>query len=183
MPTENPLRSSPSSQGIPGELRMIPAWSVLGAIAAFLLMQYVMLIVVPAHRHHPPNAPLGFRVYFNISISALAALYVLMVGYISRDSPRRGMSTSMWMIVCLVIPSGIGAVLYFLLRQPVLSLCSSCNARIESDYHFCPQCSWQVAPCCGNCYRTARITDLYCVHCGHELASDHPPKRLHAFTE
>lgn len=175
--------SQKSTDGFSGELRLIPAWSIAGALAAFTLMQYVMWIVVPAHRHHPPNVPFGFRVYFNISISALAALYVLMIGYISRDSPRRGMSTTLWTIVCVVIPSGIGAVLYFLLRQPVLSLCPACHARIESEYHFCPQCAYQVAPCCGNCHRTARVTDLYCVHCGHQLASDNTPARLRAFAE
>jgi len=56
------------------------------------------------------------------------------------------MSVPLWMTVCVVIPSGIGAVLYFLLRLPVLSLCPACNARIESDYHFCPQCAYQVRP-------------------------------------
>lgn len=166
-----------------GEMRLVPLWSVAGAILAFTAMQYVMWVVVPAHRHHPSNMPISFRIYFNISIGALAALYMLMVGYISRDSPRRGMSTAMWTFVCLVIPSGIGAVLYFILRLPVLSACPACGCRIESNYHFCPQCNYQVAPCCGNCHRSTRITDLYCVFCGHNLAQDHPPARLHAFVE
>ena len=175
-------RADLQTGGFSSELRMIPLWSIAGAAVAFTAMQYVMWVIVPAHRHHPAP-PIGFRIYFNISISALAALYVLMVGYISRESPRRGMSTAMWTIVCVVIPSGIGAVLYFLLRQPILSVCPVCNARIESDYHFCPQCAYQVAPCCGNCHRSARITDLYCVHCGHDLAADNPPARLHAFAK
>lgn len=182
MTDRNPQQNSGQSDGFSSELRLIPAWSVLGGIVVFTLMQYVMWVVVPSHRHHP-GPPFGFRLYFNMSISALAALYVLMVGYISRDSPRRGMSTTVWMLVCLVIPSGIGAVLYFLLRQPVLSACPACGARIESAYHFCPQCAWQVAACCGNCHRTARATDLFCVYCGHDLAADRPPKRLQVFAE
>jgi hypothetical protein len=170
-------------EGFTGELGLIPLWSVIGAIIAFSLMQYLMWVVVPAHRSHPPNLPFWFRFYIDISIGLLGGLYVLMIGYISRDSPRRGMSVPLWMLVCVVIPSGIGAVLYFLLRLPVLSNCPACNARIESDYHFCPQCAYQVAPCCGNCHRTARITDLHCVYCGHHLAADNPPARLHAFAE
>lgn len=170
-------------EGFSGELSLIPLWSIAAAVVAFTAMEWLMWVVVPAHRHHPPNLPFWFRFYFDISIGALAALYMLMIGYISRDSPRRGMSTALWTIVCVVIPSGIGAVLYFLLRQPILSRCPACGTRIESDYHFCPQCAYQVAPCCGNCHRTARITDLYCVHCGHHLAEDHPPARLHAFAE
>ena len=183
MTEENRQPDDTETSGFSGELRLIPLWSVALAVVAFTLMEYVMWIVVAAHRRHPPNLPFSFRLYFNISIGALAALYMLMIGYISRDAPRRGMATSLWMIVCVVIPSGIGAVLYFLLRQPVLSLCPACGCRIASDYHFCPQCAYQVAPCCGNCHRTARITDLYCVHCGHHLAEDQPPARLHAFAE
>ena len=181
--TNNATQQQTFTSGLSAELRLIPLWSVALAIAAFTLVEYLMWVVVPAHRHHPPNLPLAFRLYINISLAAVAALYMLMVGYISRDAPRRSMSTPMWMVVCVVVPSGIGAVLYFLLRLPVLSLCPSCNARIESEYHFCPQCAYQVAPCCGNCHRSARITDLYCVYCGHHLAQDHPPARLHAFAE
>jgi hypothetical protein len=183
MNAKNVQRVEAQPSGLSGELGLIPLWSVGAGVAAFTLMEYVMWVVVAAHRHHPPNLPLSFRIYINISIGALAALYMLMIGYISRDSPRRGMSTPLWMVVCVVIPSGIGAVLYFLLRLPVLALCPACGARIESEYHFCPQCAYQVAPCCGNCHRTARVTDLYCVYCGHHLAEDHPPARLHAFAE
>jgi hypothetical protein len=169
--------------GLAGELGLIPLWSVAAAAVAFTFMEYVMWVFVAAHRHHPPTLPLGFRIYINVSIGALAGLYMLMIGYISRDAPRRGMSTGMWMAICVLIPSGIGAVLYFLLRVPVMALCPSCGCRIESEYHFCPQCAYQVAPCCGNCHRTARVTDLYCVYCGHHLAEDHPPARLHVFAD
>lgn len=183
MENQSQQHGSEKPEGFSGELSLIPLWSIAAAVLAFTAMEWVMWVMVPEHRRHPPNLPFWFRFYFDISIGALAALYMLMIGYISRDSPRRGMSTTIWMIVCVVIPSGIGAVLYFLLRQPILSQCPACGTRIESDYHFCPQCAWQVAPCCGNCHRTARITDLYCVFCGHHLAEDHPPARLHAFAE
>ena len=129
----------------------------------------------------PASVPLALRFYLDLSWGALAALYVLMMGYISNDAPRRGMSTRLWM-VCILIPGGIGAVLYFLLRQPITASCPSCGAHIEGNYHYCPQCAYQVAACCSNCYRSARITDIFCVHCGHDLTANHPPGRLHAFT-
>ncbi|MBT9332117.1 zinc ribbon domain-containing protein [Paracidobacterium acidisoli] len=177
-----PQRAQKNTGTFSDELYLIPRWSVAGAVLAFAVMQYIFWIVLPAHRHHP-GPPVGLRLYFSISWSALAALYVLMIGYISRDSPRRGMSLRLWTVVCIVMPGGIGAVLYFLLRQPIISICPACGAQVENEYHFCPQCAWQVTPCCGNCYRSTRITDLFCVHCGHDLASDHPPARLHAFTK
>src|ERR1700733_406840 len=162
------------------EFRLIPRWSVAAAVLTFVVMQYLFWVVFPQEHRHPP-APIGMRLYFALSWGALASLYMLMVGYISNDSPRRGMSVRIWMIICLVMPGGIGAVLYFLLRQPIISLCPACSTRVQSEYHFCPQCAYQVSASCGKCYRSVRITDLYCVHCGHDLASDNRPARLHAF--
>ena len=88
------------------------------------------------------------------------------------------MSAQIWMLVCFIMPAGVGSVLYFLLRQPIISSCPACGTRIQSDYHFCPQCACQVSAACGNCYRSARPTDLFCVHCGHDLAADSMPERV-----
>jgi predicted amidophosphoribosyltransferase len=106
-----------------------------------------------------------------------------MVGYVSRDAPRRGMSTRFWMLICLVLPGGIGAVLYFLLRMPELSSCPACGTQARNDYHFCPQCAYQLIASCGNCYRSVRSTDQFCTRCGHSLAEDHMPNRLRAMAD
>ncbi len=162
-------------------MKMVPRWSIALAVAAFVGMQYFFWVVLPAHRHHPPTTPVGLRFYFAISWSALASLYVLMVGYVSRDAPRRGMGSRLWIIICMVMPGGVGAVLYFMLRQALVADCPACGTHVQADFHFCPQCAFQVTASCGNCYRTARATDLYCVYCGHDLAADNAPARLHAF--
>ncbi|HUY81977.1 MAG TPA: zinc ribbon domain-containing protein [Acidobacteriaceae bacterium] len=162
------------------ELKLIPRWAIVAAVVAFALVEYYFWVVLPAHRGHPSSLPVALRTYLIASWGALAALSMLVIGYISNDAPRRGMSPRLWMI-CVVIPGGVGVALYFLLRQPILSSCPSCGAYVAGDYHYCPQCAYQVTACCGECHKTARITDIYCVHCGHELAKDHPPARLHAF--
>lgn len=163
------------------ELQLIPRWSIIGALIAFALVQYYFWVFLPEVRTHPAELPTALRFYLVLSWGALAALYVLMIGYISNDAPRRGMDTRTWMI-CVIMPGGVGAVLYFLLRQPILVHCPSCGANIEDDYHFCPHCAYQVTASCGRCYSSTRITDLYCARCGHDLASDHPPARLHIFS-
>jgi hypothetical protein len=164
----NPTQRCPENETrLSDELRLIPRWAIAGALLAFALTQYYFWIVLPAHRHHPSSVPFALRFYLDLSWGALAALYVL--------------STRLWM-VCILIPGGIGAVLYFLLRQPITASCPSCGAHIEGNYHYCPQCAYQVAACCSNCYRSARLTDIFCVHCGHDLTASHPPSRLHAFT-
>ena len=163
------------------EVRLIPRWSIAAAAVAFVFMQYLSWVIMPAHRLRPSTAPFGLRLYFALSWSTLTALYVLMVGYVSRDAPRRSMSTRLWVVICLALPGGIGSVLYFLLRQPVVALCPSCSTSIHAEFHFCPQCAYQVSAACGNCYRGVRITDVYCVYCGHALAADNMPSRLRAF--
>jgi ribosomal protein L34E len=127
--------------------------------------------------------PLGLRIYLNLSWGLLAAIYFLMVGYVSKDAPRRAMSSRFWMAICFVMPGGIGAVLYFLLRQPEVSRCPACTSHVQSNFHFCPQCNYRLAASCGTCFRTVRATDQYCTQCGHELARDRMPARLRAMSD
>lgn len=161
--------------------RLIPLWSMAAAAAAFVLVEYYFWQVLPAQQHHLP--PLGMRIYFNFSWGMLAALYFLMVGYVSRDAARRAMSTRFWMLLCFVMPGGIGAVLYFLLRQPLVFRCPACGTHVQDEFHFCPQCNYQLGASCGNCFRTVRSTDQFCTRCGHELARDHMPGRLRVLGE
>jgi hypothetical protein len=170
----------PDPQNIPfdDDARIIPLWSIIVSIVAFVAVEYYFWMVLPAQRHHP-GPPLGFRIYFNLSWGVLAALYILMVGYVSKDAPRRAMSLRFWMLICFVMPGGIGAVLYFLLRQPLVSRCPACSTFVQGDFHFCPQCNYQLTASCGNCFRSVRATDRFCTRCGHEISTDHMPARLH----
>lgn len=169
----------PQSIAVHEDARLIPLWSIVVAVLAFVLVEYYFWIVLPAQRTHP-GPPLGLRIYLNLSWGLLAALYFLMVGYVSRDAPRRAMSSRFWIVLCFVMPGGIGAVLYFLLRQPEVARCPSCSTHVQSDFHFCPQCDYQLTASCGHCFRTVRASDQFCTRCGHELAADHMPARLRA---
>ena len=163
------------------EIKLIPRWSVAAASLAFVAMLYVFWVIVPAHRHHA--LPFGLRLYFALSWSALSALYMLMVGYICKDTVRRGMRARFWIIVCLVLPGGIGAVLYFLLRQPLIALCPSCSTRVQPGYHFCPQCAYHLSASCQRCYSSMGLTDRFCVECGFDRAAEQTPRRLYAFQD
>jgi hypothetical protein len=167
----------PQSIAVNEDARLIPVWSIVVASVAFVAVEYYFWMVLPGQRQHAPP-PLGFRIYFNLSWGLLAALYFLMVGYVSKDAPRRAMSARFWMLICFVMPGGIGAVLYFLLRAPLVSRCPACSTHVQNDFHFCPQCDYQLTASCGNCFRTVRATDQFCTRCGHELSRDHMPARL-----
>src|ERR1700755_1489624 len=140
--SKSTVDSKDSSGAGDAELRMIPRWAMALAIAVFIGMQYLFFKVMP-HPHHP--APLPMRMMMSYAWGTMWASYILLLGYVSRDVKRRGMSAGLWMLVCLVLPGGIGAVVYFLLRQPVLSKCPNCTTAIAATYHFCPQCQFQMA--------------------------------------
>lgn len=167
----------PQTITVKDDSRLVPGWSIVAAAAAFVLVEYYFWLIAPTTRHHEPPA-MGLRIYFNLSWGLLASLYCLMLGYVSKDAPRRGMSVRFWMMVCLVMPGGIGAVLYFLLRQPEVSHCPACGTHVLGDFHFCPQCSFQLSASCGNCFRSVRAMDQFCTRCGHELGTEPIPSRL-----
>jgi lipid-A-disaccharide synthase-like uncharacterized protein len=159
------------------DLRMIPNWSILLAILVFAAAQYLFHGVLPHHKHEM----LPMRLLMGYSWGTAFASYVLLVGYVSRDVKRRNMPRAIWMLIVIMMPGGIGAVVYFLLRQPILMRCPHCSSEISSSYHFCPQCQFQLAPVCGQCFRGVEITDVYCKQCGHDLAEDQSPARLRLF--
>ena len=162
-------------------LKLIPLWSVVAAIAVFAWATW-FFILRPAPEHHH-QGPLAMRLIVGYTTGALLASYALMVGYVSRDVKRRNMSGPLWMMIVVVMPGGIGAVVYFLLRQPIMIRCSNCTTELTMGTHFCPQCRFQVAPVCGQCFRGVQITDAFCQQCGHDIAEDRAPARLRAYSD
>ncbi len=166
---------------ISSELRLLPRWSIAAALFAFVSVLYIFWVIVPAHRHH--QLPFAPRLFFALTWSELAAFYMLMVGYISRDTARRGMQARAWVVICLMLPGGVGAVLYFLLREPLISLCPACSSKVQQSYHFCPQCAYQLSASCQRCYTSMGLTDRFCIECGYDRAHEKTPQRLYAFRD
>ncbi len=164
------------------DLKLIPMWSVVLSLLVFAGIQVLSFWPRPASQQMHHGNPV-MHVIGSYSWGAALASYVLLIGYISRDVKRRGMSAGIWMLIVLVMPGGIGAVVYFLLRQPILSRCPSCRTEVAAGFHFCPQCQFQMAPVCGQCFRGVQITDVYCVQCGHDLTQDEMPARLRSYSD
>jgi hypothetical protein len=168
-------------------LKMIPLWSIILAIVVFAGCQYFMNQPAPPDPRHHPNPPtllhqIEHFAFVFMTGTALAS-YILLIGYVSRDVKRRSMSAPLWMMIVVVMPGGIGAVVYFLLRQPISIRCPNCTTELTAGVHFCPQCRFQVAPVCGQCFRGVRITDAFCPQCGHDVTEDHVPARLRAYSD
>jgi len=181
MPWNQRTSDSPDKRefGDGDSLKMIPLWSIILAVVVFLGCQYFFNSAPPPHRR-PGTLPM--HLIFGYTTGAALASYMLLIGYVSRDVKRRSMSAALWMLVVVIMPGGIGAVVYFLLRQPILTHCPNCTTELDSSFHFCPQCQFQLAPVCGKCFRGVQITDVYCIQCGHDLAEDHTPARLRLYS-
>lgn len=175
------MRDSTGEAGDGDSLKLIPMWSIVLAACVFLLsMWWFNHGPVPDHRR---QGWLPMRLIFGYTTGAALASYALLVGYVSRDVKRRNMSAALWMLIVVVMPGGIGAVVYFLLRQPTLIRCPNCITELTAGTHFCPQCRFQVAPVCGQCFRGIQITDAFCPQCGHDVAEDYAPARLRAYSD
>jgi hypothetical protein len=174
----NRQNSEPSVERDYGDgdsLKLLPLWSIILAILVFVGSQWFFDSVPPPHRR-PGSMPMHLIMCY--MTSAALASYVLLIGYVSRDVRRRNMQAALWILIAVVMPGGIGAVVYFLLRQPIMIRCPNCSTELTSGVHFCPQCRFQVAPVCGQCFRGLQTTDAFCPQCGHNVAEDHAPCRL-----
>jgi hypothetical protein len=71
---------------------------------------------------------------------ALAAIWLLCLGYVYGDAQRRGMQPVLWMLVALLVPNLLGFLLYFALRGPITVPCPQCGHAIATDQRFCAWC-------------------------------------------
>ncbi len=178
----NDINQRPDVEEGGDELKLIPLWSVLLSLAVFAGVQVLSFWGRQgAQQQHHGNPVM--HVIGSYSWGVALASYFLLIGYISRDVKRRNMRPALWMLIVLVMPGGIGAIVYFMLRQPMMTRCPSCRTEVASGFHFCPQCQFQMKPVCGQCFRGVHITDVYCVQCGHDLTQDEMPARLRSYSD
>jgi hypothetical protein len=83
---------------------------------------------------------IGLGSAIGAGMGAIAATFVLLAGYVYADSSRRGMPPVPWTALALLIPNGVGFVLYFLLRKPIQHPCSNCGCGVAQDAAFCSRC-------------------------------------------
>ena len=96
---------------------MIPVWSIIVASLAFVLVEYYFWVVAPEQRHHPSAAARPAHLLQSLLGSRGRAL--LPDGRLHqqrRAAPRH--EHAFLDVHLLRHAAGIGAVLYFLLRQP-----------------------------------------------------------------
>jgi len=136
------------------------AWVVAGIV--FFLVFIGMNVAFLGERHVP--API--HIFLPFFIAAFLCGYALLVGYVYGDAKRRGMRYVMWTWLAILVPNGIGIILYFILRDPLTVYCSRCGAGAQPGFAFCPRCGTGMAPACPQCHKVCQTGWSHCPYCG-----------------
>jgi hypothetical protein len=115
------------------------------------------------------RAPAPVRVLVPMVVPVLLAGYAVLVGYVYGDARRRGMRYVLWTWLAILIPNGIGIVLYFILREPLLAYCTTCGGATLPGFVYCPRCGASIAPSCKQCHRAMQVGWSHCAYCGTQL--------------
>lgn len=148
-----------------------PVWAWTLAAIAFIGAQVIFNAVVTG----PGTPPAWARLLLGLLAGTVVGCYFLLLGYITRDARRRGMSPILWLLVAILIPNCLGIILYFILRQPLQTVCPQCTNTVQTGFNFCPRCSYKLGPSCPHCQRLVGENQAYCPYCGTSLHSQAVP--------
>jgi hypothetical protein len=166
--TQRPEQQTGSAPGgrLNREMGLIPWWAYGVAALGFIGMQVVMHVVVAKEHNAPPYVA---RVALGLIAGSVIAVMALLIGYVNRDSKRRGMNSTLWTVLVIFVPNALGFILYFLIRQPLQVACGHCGAMLQPNFRFCPKCSTPRFAVCGHCNTPTQPGDLFCNNCGRML--------------
>ena len=166
------------------EIRLVPRWLI-----AWIVVLYVVALVTAITLNlygitnegepWPPGYPLaeGALIMAGI-VTAIAipiACVLLLIGYVNRDAKRRGMNSTLWtLLVIMLVPAYLatGSIIYFLVREPLPYDCPHCGSLVSARFNYCPNCDYNLHPTCPRCRREVNYADRYCPYCGYTLKAE-----------
>lgn len=151
------------------EMRIISpvAWSI--AVLAYLGLGAV-LILVTGHDPEIQKWPSWGLAAFRGLMPLVLIPYIALIGYVNADSRRRGMRYVMWTLLAVFIPNALGIILYFVLRDPMMTPCPHCATPVKHGFTFCPACGTAVGIACPQCKKTVEPGWSHCPACGIKLS-------------
>jgi hypothetical protein len=148
-------------------------------IAALVTLSSMSLItavvVLPAIRSPQALFATGFLLFMALFGAVMIALYALLVGYVYGDARRRSMNPLLWTLLAVFIPSGVGIILYFILREPIAVPCPSCGTPARKGHAYCASCGGAVRKACSQCRQPVEPAWRNCPGCGAPLAAGSSP--------
>jgi Double zinc ribbon len=148
------------------EIRIFAPWAYY-LFTSILLIVTVLVVTIVGRDHNAPR--LVIRCLMGVLTGTVAGCYAVLIGYINQDSGRRGMSRVLWTLMAIIVPNGLGIVLYFVLRKPRTAHCPQCDAEVEPGFSFCPRCQNRLQPTCPHCQRSVDPGNKFCPYCGGAL--------------
>ena len=155
------------NSGLKAELAIIPRWARVTAVLVFLCIPVLFASFVFVNEAGP--RAIGFQILFSLIPATIVAVLILMIGYVNRDSGRRAMNRTLWTLIVILVPNAIGFILYFLLRNPILSQCPKCGSSVDPRANYCPNCRHNFHPTCSQCKAAVRPGDTFCANCGAQV--------------
>jgi hypothetical protein len=156
------------------EWALVPA--VARWLAVFVALAYAALMaavfLLPAYASGDSRALALVPIFLVTLIGDVPiAIYVLLVGYVYGDARRRGMKAVLWTLLAIFIPSAIGLILYFILRDPIPLPCPSCGTPAATGHAYCASCGAPVRKACGSCRAPVQPGWRVCPRCGVPLSA------------
>jgi RNA polymerase subunit RPABC4/transcription elongation factor Spt4 len=140
--------------------RVIPIGAWFAAGIGFVMAVFFLSVVVTRH------SSIEARVWFPLVLGTAIAADILLIGYVYGDAKRRGMRYVMWTLLAIFLTNGIGIILYFILREPLLGFCSRCGRPASPKFAFCPHCGSGLQQTCPSCHRVIEGPWSHCAWCG-----------------
>ena len=145
------------------ELAVIPAVVLAITIVAYVGFAALLIFVIAR------PMPIPVRLIFGLGIPLIFSSVLLLTGYVYGDAKRRNMPAFGWALLALLMPSAIGFILYFIMREPLMQTCKECGKPVRGQFPFCPFCGASRSPSCPKCRATVEAEWPHCPHCGTSL--------------
>jgi RNA polymerase subunit RPABC4/transcription elongation factor Spt4 len=159
------------------ELRIIPGIAWLVGVLVYLGFTAFAAFMMRADPELRTWPWWGQALFIGL-MPAVFIPYAALVGYVNADARRRGMRYIVWTLLAIFIPNGLGIILYFVLRDPLMSPCPHCATLVKHGFAFCPKCGAGVASVCPQCRRAVEPDWSHCTACGTALSREQLPKSV-----
>ncbi|MGH9353790.1 MAG: zinc ribbon domain-containing protein [Terriglobia bacterium] len=179
---DNWKQRSREKSTLASELRVIPSWLVKAVIRVYVIALIIAELINLAGAKHIfvdipqpifPELGAGFSALavagVVTAVGAVVGALILIIGYVYGDAKRRGMNPVLWTLVALLVPYLLGALLYFVVREPLPFPCPQCGLLVDPHFNYCPSCQLNLRPNCPQCRRAVLSRDRFCPHCGFTL--------------
>jgi hypothetical protein len=143
---------------------------IVATVGFGLLIRFVLLPGDPQMAHWE-----GWQKnLFSSTVPFVLFFYIVLVGYVYGDAKRRYMRHVMWTVISALMPNAIGAIIYFVIRDPLPASCPSCQTAARPGFAYCTKCGTLLKRACEGCGRMIEPDWVNCAYCGKKLGYGTP---------